>query len=99
LEEHHGSEDRIVLCTAAVICAAVVATAGVIAWVDLVILHLARMLFRPDHRRLLPASALLGSAFLTIVDTFCRSATAAESPVGAVTALEMEACSESVIRA
>jgi iron complex transport system permease protein len=82
------ARDRtIVLCAVAVICAAVVATAGLIAWVGLVIPHLARMLFGPDHRRLLPASALLGSAFLTIVDTLCRSATAAEIPVGAVTAL------------
>jgi iron complex transport system permease protein len=82
------ARDRtIVLCAVAVICAAVVATAGLIAWVGLVIPHLARMLFGPDHRRLLPASALLGAAFLTMVDTLCRSATAAEIPIGAITAL------------
>jgi iron complex transport system permease protein len=82
------ARDRmIVLCAVAVICAAVVAVAGLIAWVGLVMPHLARMLFGPDHRRLLPASALLGAAFLTVVDTLCRSATAAEIPVGAVTAL------------
>lgn len=77
----------IVLCAVAAICAAVVAAAGPIAWVGLVIPHLARMLFGPDHRRLLPASALLGASFLTVVDTLCRSATAAEIPVGAITAL------------
>jgi len=82
------SRDRmIVLCAVAAICAAVVAVAGPIAWVGLVIPHFARMLFGPDHQRLLPASALLGAMFLTAVDTLCRSATAAEIPIGAVTAL------------
>jgi len=77
----------IVLCAVAAICAAVVAAAGLIAWVGLVMPHLARMLGGPDHRRLLPAAALLGAAFLTVVDTLCRSATAAEIPIGAITAL------------
>lgn len=82
------TRDRtIVLCAVAAICAAVVAAAGLIAWVGLVMPHLARMLCGPDHRRLLPAAALLGAAFLTVVDTLCRSATAAEIPVGALTAL------------
>jgi iron complex transport system permease protein len=82
------TRDRtIILCAVAAICAAVVAVAGLIAWVGLVVPHLARMLFGPDHRRLIPASALLGATFLTVVDTVCRSATAAEIPVGAITAL------------
>lgn len=77
----------LVLCAVSAMCAAVVASAGLIAWVGLVTPHGARMLVGPDHRRLLPTSALLGAAFLTIVDTLCRSATAAEIPVGAMTAL------------
>lgn len=82
-----GRDRTIVLCTVAAICAAVVAVAGLIAWVGLVIPHLARMLCGPDHRRLLPVAALCGAMFLTVVDTLCRSATAAEIPIGAVTAL------------
>lgn len=82
------SRDRmLVLCAVAAICAAVVSVAGPIAWVGLVIPHLARMIFGAEHQRLLPASALLGATFLTAVDTLCRSATTAEIPVGAVTAL------------
>lgn len=77
----------LVLGAVAAICAVIVATSGLIAWVGLVIPHLARMLFGPDHRRLLPAAALLGAIFLTIVDTLCRSTTAAEIPIGAITAL------------
>jgi iron complex transport system permease protein len=40
--------------------AAQVAVSGIVGWVGLVIPHVARMLTGPDHRRLLPVSALLG---------------------------------------
>lgn len=82
------TRDRtLVLCAVAAICAAIVAVAGLIAWVGLVVPHVARMLFGPDHRQMLPAAALLGALFLLAVDTLCRSATAAEIPLGAITAL------------
>ena len=49
------------------------------------------MLFRsigPDHRRLLPASALGGAAILVLADAAARSLVApAELPVGVFTAL------------
>jgi iron complex transport system permease protein len=82
------ARDRlIVLALVAGICAAVVSVAGIVGWVGLVVPHMARMLVGPGHRRLLPASACIGGAFLVAVDTVCRSATAAELPIGAVTAL------------
>jgi iron complex transport system permease protein len=77
----------LVLVAVAAGCAAVVAVAGVIAWIGLVAPHIARMLVGADHRRLLPASGLLGAALLLVVDTFCRSATTAEIPLGAATAI------------
>ena len=59
----------IIVVTVAVICASVVSVAGIIGWVGLgVVPHVARMLVGPDHTRLLPASALLGAAYLTLVD-------------------------------
>ncbi len=82
-----GRERLIVLVLVAAICAAGVSVAGIIGWVGLVVPHMARMLVGASHRRLLPASACIGGAFLVAVDTLCRSATAAELPVGAVTAL------------
>lgn len=80
--------DRLVVLVAvSAIAAAVVAVAGLVSWVGLVIPHFARMAVGPDHRRLLPASALMGGAYLLLVDTVCRSATTSEIPVGALTAL------------
>ena len=77
----------VILLAVAIVCAAVVAVGGLIAWVGLVVPHLGRMIVGPNHRVLLPACALLGATFLLAIDTLCRSATAAEIPLGAATAL------------
>jgi iron complex transport system permease protein len=67
--------------------AAQVSVSGIIAWVGLVIPHVARMLVGPDHRRLLPASALLGGLFVLLVDDFTRVMLRVEVPVGVLTSL------------
>lgn len=54
----------LVLCCVTGITAASVANSGIIGWVGLVVPHFARSLVGPDHRRLLPASALLGASFM-----------------------------------
>ncbi|WP_117233153.1 FecCD family ABC transporter permease [Vibrio maerlii] len=65
-----------------------VSLSGMIGFIGLVIPHLGRMLAGPDHRTLLPISALLGAMLLTVADMFSRVAVApAELPVGIVTAL------------
>ena len=69
------------------IVASQVAVSGVIGWVGLVVPHCARMLVGPDHRRLLPASALLGALFTLAVDDFTRTILRTEVPTGVVTAL------------
>ena len=80
--------DRItIICVVAAICASIVAVAGIIGWVGLVVPHIARMIVGPDHRKLLPASACIGAIFVVVVDTLCRSLTAAELPIGAITAI------------
>jgi iron complex transport system permease protein len=76
-----------VLLAVSVVCAAVVAVGGLIAWVGLVVPHLARMIVGPNHRLLMPACVLVGATFLLVIDTICRSATAAEIPLGAATSL------------
>ena len=68
--------------------AAAVAMTGLIGFVGLIIPHLARLVFGPDHRVLVPASALAGGLFLVICDTFARTIMApVEIPVGVITAL------------
>jgi iron complex transport system permease protein len=69
------------------ITAASVANSGIIGWVGLVVPHFARVLVGPDHRHLLPASALLGASFMLLVDTLARSMVAAEIPLGVLTAI------------
>ncbi|AXB34030.1 iron ABC transporter permease [Vibrio campbellii] len=65
-----------------------VSISGAIGFIGLVIPHLGRMLAGPDHRSLLPISALMGALLLTAADMFARKVMApAELPVGIVTAL------------
>ena len=60
---------------------------GVIGFVGLLIPHICRMIFGPDHRVLLPASFLVGGSFLVLADVLSRVVIApTEIPVGAVTA-------------
>jgi len=66
---------------------AAVAVAGGIGFVGLVAPHLMRLVVGPDHRRLLPASALGGAVLLAWADIFARTVAApAELPIGVVTA-------------
>ncbi|NRQ39563.1 iron ABC transporter permease [Nonomuraea sp. NN258] len=53
-----------------------VATSGAIAFVGLIVPHVARMLVGGDHRRLLPVTALLGACFLQLVDLAARTVSA-----------------------
>ncbi|HDT5515411.1 TPA: iron ABC transporter permease [Klebsiella aerogenes] len=78
---------RGVLVCCAVLVAAQVAVSGSIAWVGLVIPHLARLLVGADHRRLLPTAFWLGGAFMVVVDDLARTLTQAEIPIGIITAL------------
>jgi len=76
---------RLLLAVSSLLTAAAVAVAGVIGFVGLVVPHVMRLLVGPDHRILLPTSALAGAAFLVATDTVARAGTA-ELPVGIVTA-------------
>ncbi|GAB3026121.1 vitamin B12 ABC transporter permease BtuC [Natronobiforma cellulositropha] len=75
----------LLLALASVITAAGVAVAGVIGFVGLVVPHMMRLIVGPDHRILLPTSALAGASFLVATDTIARAGPA-EVPVGIVTA-------------
>jgi iron complex transport system permease protein len=76
---------RILLAVSAVLTAAAVAVSGVIGFVGLIVPHMLRLVVGPDHRVLLPASALAGASFLVLTDTVARAG-ATEIPVGIVTA-------------
>jgi len=64
-----------------------VATCGQICWIGLIIPHMARTLVGPEHENMIPITALLGAIFMLAADGLARSVTAAEIPVGIITAL------------
>lgn len=79
---------RIVIAGAALAVGASVAVAGIIGFLGLVVPHLLRLAVGPDHRVLLPGSALLGAALLVAADMLSRIVVSpAELPIGIVTAL------------
>ncbi len=78
----------IVFIVASVLTGIAVTVSGLIGFVGLMVPHLMRIIFGPDHRLLLPASALGGAIFLVITDTLARVIMSpAELPVGVVTAM------------
>lgn len=73
---------------AAFITAIAVSLSGLIGFVGLIIPHGVRLVFGPDHRQLLPVSAIIGSAFLVCADTLARTIFGQEQlPVGVITAI------------
>jgi iron complex transport system permease protein len=79
---------RVLMAAGAVATAAAVASAGIIGFVGLIVPNLARALAGPDHRRMLPLSALLGATLVAAADFAARSVLrGAELPVGAITAV------------
>jgi iron complex transport system permease protein len=81
---------RVLLVTASVAVASVVSLAGLVGFVGLLVPQLARVVFGADQRVVLPASALLGAAFLMVADLAARllfRVFDTEPPVGVITAL------------
>ncbi|MCZ7665083.1 MAG: iron chelate uptake ABC transporter family permease subunit [Thermoleophilia bacterium] len=78
---------RNMLVVASLTTAGAVAFSGLIGFVGLMVPHMVRLILGPDHRVLLPASALFGAVFLLLADTAARTLFApAEIPVGIITA-------------
>lgn len=73
---------------AVLLCGGATAVAGPIGFIGLVVPHVCRMLFGPDHRWLLPLSACTGAVLLTASDVIGRIiARPEELEIGIVTAL------------
>ncbi len=77
----------VAILTVAAATGATVAVAGGIGFIGIVVPHMLRLGVGPDHRYLLPASALLGAIMLLLADAVSRTVAApAELPIGIVTA-------------
>lgn len=78
---------RWLLLATALVTGAAVSVSGIIGFVGLVVPHMLRLAGGPDHRVLIPASALGGAAFLILADTAARVIVEpAEIRVGIITA-------------
>ena len=79
---------RISILIVAVGVGAAVSVSGMIGFVGLVIPHIIRMAVTPNHKVLIPASALLGGIMLLGADLISRTVVMpAEMPVGIITTL------------
>ncbi len=73
---------------AAFVTAVAVSLSGLIGFVGLIVPHGVRLVFGPDHRQILPLSAIIGGIFLVIADTLARTVFGQEQlPVGIITAI------------
>lgn len=78
----------ILLAVSSIVTAAAVSVAGVIGFVGLIVPHAMRLVVGPDHRILIPTSALTGATFLVSADASSRFLLGGgDLPVGIVTAL------------
>ncbi len=76
------------LLAASMLAAAAVSVGGTIGFVGLIVPHMVRLVIGPDHRILVPASALAGAPFLILADLVARTVMSpAEMPVGILTSM------------
>ena len=80
-------ERAILLGAAVAATAAVISVAGSVAWIGLIVPHIARRLAGADAQRSLPAAVLLGAIFALLCDDLARTLLPGEIPLGILTAL------------
>lgn len=79
---------KILFILASLLTAACVAACGLIGFVGLIVPHTMRLIVGPNHRVLIPSSALAGGVFLIISDLLARTIfPPAGVPIGVITAL------------
>jgi iron complex transport system permease protein len=75
----------LIILIATLLTASSVAFAGTISWIGLVIPHIVRLCVGRDTTKTIPLSITFGASFMIISDILCRSFTAAEIPISAIT--------------
>ena len=80
-------ERGLVVLAATLLTASSVCICGTIAWIGLVMPHLARMLVGSNNVRCLPVATVMSGGFLLIIDTLARTISIGEVPLGILTGL------------
>lgn len=78
---------KLLLLITSLITAAAVSVCGPVSFVGLIVPHIMRLITGPDHRILIPASALGGAIFLTGCDILARLPASGEISVGIITSM------------
>ena len=79
---------RIILSASALLAAAAVSVSGIIGFVGLIVPHLMRVITGPDHRKLIPLSALSGALLMVLADLVARTVISpSEIPIGIITSV------------
>jgi iron complex transport system permease protein len=80
--------NRLILIFASTLAsAAAVCLGGLIGWIGLMVPHMCRALIGNCYKRLIPTCAILGAAYLLIMDNIARSLLSLELPLGVVTSV------------
>jgi len=75
----------LLIAVATLMVAGTVSATGTIAWIGLVVPHIARMLAGANHDESMPVAMIAGAGFLLLMDDLARTLTTAEIPVGILT--------------
>lgn len=79
---------KVLFIVTSLITASIVSVCGMIGFVGLIIPHMMRLIVGPNHRFLIPSTAIGAAAFLVFCDTVSRSILSPiEIPIGVITAL------------
>lgn len=78
---------KCLLALASIATATAVSVSGPVSFVGLIVPHILRLIGGPDHRLLLPASAVGGAVFLVLCDIISRIPQQGEINIGIVTSL------------
>lgn len=77
----------IIIIAGTFVTAACVTITGIIGWIGMIIPNICREYISADNRLLMPATCVIGALFMVTVDLMARCATAAEIPIGILTAI------------
>ncbi|MCK4256982.1 iron chelate uptake ABC transporter family permease subunit, partial [candidate division WOR-3 bacterium] len=78
---------REIFILGSIIVGLVVSLCGAIGFIGLIVPHITRLILGPDHRVLIPGSAILGATLLVLSDMIARGIAVYELPVSVITAL------------
>lgn len=78
---------KVLIFTSALLTSFAVSLSGIIAFVGLVVPHIARIIVGADNKKIIPLATILGGSFLLIADTLTRTVLTHEIPVGVLTTL------------